>query len=321
MIIVQLISIHIELVDKQPPTNKTDYPYNTNRFPIVVTPSIGASISIKRFFNKQFNQWPFLYSECIVDEAGELMKPLADPYMFEQTVERDLNFTYSRDTCLLFCAQQKIVQECNCTQYPNKFEIEAEAGYCLSQEQLACVANVTEVISASTEFEEYCLPLCPLECNRNDLDIFVSNYKYPPSSIYVSDEIAVSASLIKYFSNQTDFTGHVADNMVQINVFYETLSYTQVEEDAKYTFDNLVGTLGGHLHLFLGMSLLSFVEVVEFLFQALHLGHRYRKNRSKATDSAITVKPIESIVSLSEARKQAESASSVSDIDQEHTEI
>ena len=29
--------------------------------------------------------------------------------------------------------------------------------------------------------------------------------------------------------------------------------------------ENLLGTLGGHLHVFMGMSLLSFVEIIELL--------------------------------------------------------
>ena len=31
------------------------------------------------------------------------------------------------------------------------------------------------------------------------------------------------------------------------------------------TFEDLVGALGGHLHLFLGMSLMSFLELFEFI--------------------------------------------------------
>ena len=35
------------------------------------------------------------------------------------------------------------------------------------------------------------------------------------------------------------------------------------------TLDDLIGTIGGHLHLFLGMSLLSFVEIALLMFKFL----------------------------------------------------
>ena len=52
--------------------------------------------------------------------------------------------------------------------------------------------------------------------------------------------------------------------MIQIGVYYETFSYMRVEEEPKMSFEDLIGSLGGHLHLFLGMSLLSFAEILEF---------------------------------------------------------
>ena len=35
------------------------------------------------------------------------------------------------------------------------------------------------------------------------------------------------------------------------------------------TLDDLIGTIGGHLHLFLGMSLLSFVEIALLMLKYL----------------------------------------------------
>ena len=46
-----------------------------------------------------------------------------------------------------------------------------------------------------------------------------------------------------------------------MSVFYNTLDYTLSEEEPKMTVDILIGAIGGHLHLFMGMSLLSFVEI------------------------------------------------------------
>ena len=56
--------------------------------------------------------------------------------------------------------------------------------------------------------------------------------------------------------------------------YYETLSVTQIEEQPKMRLDTLIGTIGGHLHLFLGMSLLSFVEIIVL---ALRFGGSFRQ--------------------------------------------
>ena len=65
--------------------------------------------------------------------------------------------------------------------------------------------------------------------------------------------------------NQTDFStlSYLAINLVKISVHYDTLGYRVTEEKEAMSVDALVGTLGGHLHLFLGMSLVSFLEVFE----------------------------------------------------------
>ena len=44
------------------------------------------------------------------------------------------------------------------------------------------------------------------------------------------------------------------------------------------SMDSLIGTLGGHLHLFLGMSLLSFIELVEIFIIAIALRLEHKQN-------------------------------------------
>ena len=48
--------------------NSSDYPFNTKPSPFVLTPITGTTISVKRSFFSQFNEWPYSYSECRVNE-------------------------------------------------------------------------------------------------------------------------------------------------------------------------------------------------------------------------------------------------------------
>ena len=61
----------------------------------------------------------------------------------------------------------------------------------------------------------------------------------------------------------------VKKTTAMVNVFYGSLDYTLVEESASLTFDMLVANIGGNLGLFTGMSLLSFVELIELILSIL----------------------------------------------------
>ena len=63
----------------------------------------------------------------------------------------------------------------------------------------------------------------------------------------------------------SDFTNHLSENVVKFTLRYDAISYRVRIEEKKKTWDRLLGEIGGHLHMFMGMSLLSFVEIFEFL--------------------------------------------------------
>ena len=70
--------------------------------------------------------------------------------------------------------------------------------------------------------------------------------------------------------NGTDLDQFIYDNVAVIDIEYYSPEYTAISESPKMDWRDLIGELGGHVHLFLGMSLLSFVEVIElFAFMAL----------------------------------------------------
>lgn len=48
-----------------------------------------------------------------------------------------------------------------------------------------------------------------------------------------------------------------------INIYYKQMYYTLVEDTPKLTLDLLVSLIGGNISLFVGMSVLSFIEFFE----------------------------------------------------------
>ena len=66
-------------------------------------------------------------------------------------------------------------------------------------------------------------------------------------------------------------TFHLADDstgLLQLNIRYATNRVTVIQEVPSYTVDKLLSDIGGWLGLFVGMSLLSLVEIGEFLATA-----------------------------------------------------
>ena len=82
--------------------NNTEYPFKNSPSPLVLTPGFGLSVTAQRTSYNQFNEYPYVYSTCTV-ENDKLLVPLNDTYLFEATLAS--GYTYSQDTCFIFCFQ------------------------------------------------------------------------------------------------------------------------------------------------------------------------------------------------------------------------
>ena len=231
--------------------NATDNPLQLTPSPSMLLPGIGTSIGVRRYF---YNQYPSKYSECTVSESGELLVPLDDSKFFDTNKLLQGNYTYSRIICLFACYQHYIKLACNCT-LSNMPNGGADEEKCMTVEKYNCAYRYfTQKISLGDFTKSNCLPKCPLECNNRILATTFSSFNLSLSKAQVQ----------KYESIYGNQSG-ILENLVEVSVYYDSLSYTIVDEKPKMTFENLVGSIGGHLHLFLGMSLMSFFEVFELI--------------------------------------------------------
>ena len=259
-----------------------DFSYNSDRFAMRVSPGLGKRIGVRRRFTRQYNAWPYAYSDCTFDVEHEtLIRPLeADSSLFE--LANAFNSTYTRDTCYYLCAQDAVVRTCNCTSYVSEFAIDSY-DYCMSTVQVACLWE-----------ESLCRPRCPLECSRQTFDYHTSSYKYPPSARYAAAIKASQATKqATKLAGQSDYVLNFAQNIVEFSVFYDSLWYNIVEEEPRMTMEGLIGEIGGHLHIFLGMSLLSFVEIAELvLFIGLWTCGAVRDRRRRGRSILEEKKPV-----------------------------
>jgi hypothetical protein len=62
------------------------------------------------------------------------------------------------------------------------------------------------------------------------------------------------------FINYTNNFNELKNSIARINVYYEDLGYTQIDDSPAMNIVTLLGTLGGNLGLFLG-NLLFFIDL------------------------------------------------------------
>ena len=147
----------------------------------------------------------------------------------------EANIKYRQLNCLEFCIYKKLTDLCNCS-YPTINEVDGRES-CLRKDYLDCLyqQNLNSNVSD-------CEPYCPLEC---DSVVFASKIQsYPTPKV---------------------------PNNITLTIFYEEMSYTDYYEVPKTTVFDLVSTFGGVFGLFLGFSLLSFVEIVTLIFNIIAL--------------------------------------------------
>ena len=247
-------------------TNSTEDPGKTSPSPIELTPGLGMRINVVRNVYNQFNQWPFLYSDCMVMD-NTLFKQLENNTFFNRVLST--NFTYSQTSCKLICYQYYSAMLCNCSNMWVNYQ-EKGYNYCFNEEQICSDNFFFQTFNIGDFIENNCISRCPLECNTHRFDNYQSFYKYP-ESFYLENTLKKNPMFIERYSNQTDFTENLASNVAKVSIYYDELSYTEVTEVPRMTWDELLGKLGGHLHLFLGMSALGFVELFELMINLIIL--------------------------------------------------
>ena len=239
----------------------SDYPYYYGMTPTKVSPGLATTFAISRTFISQYNAGPtYQYSECTVREDGSLMKPLADTTLYDLTIAT--NFRYTRDLCVQMCYQHGLIQECNCVDYNTGTQPSGNTSYCLPPSVQTCEAQYrADKFVGLAWVGPNCLEKCPIECSRASMPLTISSFVFPPSQLYANHTLGANSVLSSLRANQSDYINNKEKNLIRLVFYLDSLSYQQVEEEAKLTIDNLIGTIGGHLHLFLGMSFLSFVEI------------------------------------------------------------
>ncbi|XP_033744119.1 acid-sensing ion channel 4-A-like [Pecten maximus] len=156
---------------------------------------------------------------------------------------------YSYYACIRECKYRYLVKLCGC-QAPTDT---GPARTCTFREYAECYRNNSrgEYLHNIT-FQQTCL--CDSPCEFNVYGASATSAYFPSK---INELFLMNAG---YTNLRTDY--------MEVRFFFDTLSYLNVEYLPEYSIEKIIATLGGQMGIFLGASLLTLSELVEFLLMA-----------------------------------------------------
>jgi hypothetical protein len=139
--------------------------------------------------------------------------------------------------------------------------------YCNVAESRECFDNFINR-SEKNQF----LAQCPSECDIIDYDTSISTLS-ATSLDYLKEYVEYN------YEGQFSRILNLSSSAYLINIYFNELGYTQIVEVPNYTPISLISNIGGTLGLFLGMSLLSFIEIVDLVIQMILTSTRSNSNQ------------------------------------------
>ncbi|PVD23097.1 hypothetical protein C0Q70_16359 [Pomacea canaliculata] len=181
---------------------------------------------------------------------------------------KQYNVTYTRRACQHHCEQSMIMDQCDCYNEQGgeivQMAMNSHLNVCRSESDLGCMLRIQR------QFERGSVPCgCENPCNEKDYVKTVS-MRHWPADAYTPVLVETlcghrdARECDKY--RQAD-TRTIAHSFVKLNIFYEDLNYENITEVEDYELPQFASDVGGTVGLWLGLSVLSGFEVVQFLME------------------------------------------------------
>ncbi|CEF68079.1 Na+ channel, amiloride-sensitive family-containing protein [Strongyloides ratti] len=174
----------------------------------------------------------------------------------------DIDIPYTSSSCYAICRAKYFIEKCGCT--PMIYNVIGDYKNCLPYEILSCfLPNITNT-NKTLNFVLPDLPAC-YECKAD-----CESWQYNMYNSY-GDDFSIGALTYLKQKVPTWTNYYILKNIVAINIFYREIGYTEFSQKQSTTFVEVLSNIGGNMGLFLGMSVLSVVEVIIYFCKILWL--------------------------------------------------
>jgi hypothetical protein len=243
--------------------NQTGYPSFGSRR-ILASAGMETDISINRNFVSKLGG---NYGSCLQDISNNSSYVSTSEYF--NYIVNTMKVMYDQSLCYLICFQDKVIQGCSCSVgiLPDYNGVPA----CRAFTDMFCMQAIATSFNTAG-VSDSCNSKCPAACSYIEYSTRASSVSYPNEyyKLLLMNHSRIIASNISYANLDKSF--------LKVNIFYETMSFTQTTENAALTFETFISNIGGIFGLFIGISLLSFLEIIDlFVFILLAL-YNYRKS-------------------------------------------
>uniref|UniRef100_UPI00398E3DC2 acid-sensing ion channel 5-like n=1 Tax=Pristiophorus japonicus TaxID=55135 RepID=UPI00398E3DC2 len=166
-------------------------------------------------------------------------------------IQLEYHDTYTTYGCLQECKSKHIKEHCGCI----PFLLPGNGPECEPQKYYNCAYPMLHYI----EKEGLCKAgahsfNCPVPCEDTKYSTTVSYSTFPSHRglQFLSDEFQKSKQYIR-------------ENFVHIDIAYKDLNYEMTQQQKALSVTELIGDIGGQLGLFCGGSVITIIEILEYL--------------------------------------------------------
>uniref|UniRef100_A0A8C5Q8D7 Acid sensing ion channel subunit family member 4 n=1 Tax=Leptobrachium leishanense TaxID=445787 RepID=A0A8C5Q8D7_9ANUR len=168
--------------------------------------------------------------------------------------------TYSISACRLQCEKEAVMRNCNC----RMVHMPGNETICSPNVYISCADH-----ALAEDPSDRCT--CPMPCNLTRFGKEISMVRIPNkgSATYLARKYNKDVSYIR-------------ENFLVLDIFFEALNYETIEQKKAYDLASLLGDIGGQMGLFIGASLLTILEILDYLYEVSYTEDTCRKvTRSK----------------------------------------
>nr|XP_006813343.1 PREDICTED: degenerin mec-10-like [Saccoglossus kowalevskii] len=203
---------------------------------------------------------------------------------------------YTRKACEKSCFSWAVTEHCMCTDIIYKYH--SYETVCNSTDP--DIVECQEMVSLLNDNGELsCNVTCAQPCEQRLYEATVSNVVWPNEQ-YKS---ALTEELFKFSDDVkqklNDNNNFISENMVKIDIYYNELNYEYIQEQIAYDNGDVVSDLGGQVGLWLGVSVITCCEFIEFMIDVCIL---LWKKLTKASNLKVTPSKLKETKGFSEEK-------------------
>uniref|UniRef100_A0A8C0VQG2 Acid-sensing ion channel 2 n=1 Tax=Cyanistes caeruleus TaxID=156563 RepID=A0A8C0VQG2_CYACU len=155
---------------------------------------------------------------------------------------------YSVTACRIDCETRYIVENCNC----RMVHMPGDAPFCTPEQYKECAEPALSLLAEKDS--NYCI--CRTPCNLTRYNKELSMVKIPSKT---------SAKYLEKKFNKSE--KYISENILVLDIFFEALNYETIEQKKAYEVAALLGDIGGQMGLFIGASILTILELFDYLYE------------------------------------------------------